>query len=117
MAVQLLRQAEDETPYPAMDTILYDPFTLPEHYYSSYTAPNAAMTGLSNIHPNVPDPFHGPSGQRKAQQLRLRMRARPIPQLIWDRHKPAIEDLYLHQDLNLDQVRSKMLDKYKFEAT
>lgn len=50
-------------------------------------------------------------------QLPMRLRRSAIPQTVWDRHRGIIEDLYINQDLKLDELMMTMKQRHGFDAT
>jgi hypothetical protein len=47
----------------------------------------------------------------------LRQRRSTIPDAVWEPLKPTIEELYIHQDLQLTDVMTRMKQEYEFDAT
>ncbi|OAL37405.1 hypothetical protein AYO20_03254 [Fonsecaea nubica] len=49
--------------------------------------------------------------------LPLRLRRPVIPSTVWERLRPFIHDLYIGQQLSLDEVRQRMKEQHNFDAT
>ncbi|OAG39373.1 hypothetical protein AYO21_06389 [Fonsecaea monophora] len=49
--------------------------------------------------------------------LPLRLRRPVIPSTVWERFRPFIHDLYIGQQLSLDEVRERMKEQHNFDAT
>ncbi|EXJ57135.1 hypothetical protein A1O7_07479 [Cladophialophora yegresii CBS 114405] len=52
-----------------------------------------------------------------AHQLPLRQRRSPIADTVWEPLKPIIQELYIHQGLQLTDVMARMKQDYGFDAT
>lgn len=57
------------------------------------------------------------SSTRLTCQHGSRPRAKVIPEHIWNKHRHAIEYLYLERDLKLAQVREEMIANHGFDAS
>jgi hypothetical protein len=51
------------------------------------------------------------------RQLPLRQRRSTIPNAVWESLKSTIEELYIHQDLQLTDAMARMKQEYGFDAT
>ena len=80
-------------------------------------ASSFAPAYLSSSSTNHGDSLGNPSWDPKLYQLPLRQRRQTIAQSTWDHYRPIIEDLYIHQQLELKEVIAKMKREHGFDAT
>jgi hypothetical protein len=73
--------------------------------------------GLFGTFPSHQEPNAEAFQGMEARTLPFRKRRPAIPQDIWERFRPIIEDLYIRKQLELKDVIVTMRDEHDFDAT
>ncbi|KIX98713.1 uncharacterized protein Z520_05174 [Fonsecaea multimorphosa CBS 102226] len=68
------------------------------------------QTRLENVAP-------GPNQPQWRSPPPLRLRRKPVSSIIWEERKQVILDLYIRQQLHLDEVQKRMKEQHDFDAT